>query len=85
MLVQVCESMAHQQTRKREITALAEAMIELDMSLGIIVTRNEEEQIQVDSGKIDVMPAWRFLLKLPERSPQSRQTPAPDDCDFQCH
>ena len=66
MLVQVCESMTDQQTRKRETTALAEAMTELKLSHGIIVTRNEEEQIQVDSGKIDVMPAWRFLLNMPE-------------------
>lgn len=65
MLVQVCESMANQQTRKRETTALAEAMTELKLSQGIIVTRNEEEQIQVDSGKIDVAPAWRFLLNMP--------------------
>jgi predicted AAA+ superfamily ATPase len=66
MLVQVCESMADQQTRKRETTALAEAMTELKLSQGIIVTRNEEEQIQVDSGKIDVVPTWRFLLNMPE-------------------
>lgn len=66
MLVQVCESMADQQTRKRETTALAEAMTELKLPQGIIVTRNEEEQIQVDSGKIDVVPAWRFLLNMPE-------------------
>jgi hypothetical protein len=64
MLVQVCESMVDQQTRKRETTALAEAMTELKLSQGIIVTRNEEEQIQVDSGKIDVVPAWRFLLNI---------------------
>jgi len=41
-------------------------MTELKLSHGIIVTRNEEEQIQVDSGKIDVVPAWRFLLNMPE-------------------
>lgn len=68
MLVQVCESMADQQTRKRETTALAEAMTELKLSQGIIVTRNEEEQIQVDSGKIDVVPAWRFLLNMPDKT-----------------
>jgi hypothetical protein len=66
MLVQVCESMAAQQTRKRETNALAEAMTELKLSQGIIVTRNEEEQILVDSGKIDVVPAWRFMLNMPE-------------------
>jgi uncharacterized protein len=66
ILVQACESMADQQTRKRETTALAEAMTELKLSQGIIVTRNEVEQIEVDSGKIDVVPAWRFLLNMPE-------------------
>jgi len=66
MLVQVCESMANQQTRKREITALAEAMTELNLSQGIIVTRNEEDKIQVDAGKIEVLPAWKFLLNMPE-------------------
>lgn len=68
MLVQVCESMADQQTRKREISALTEAMVELKLPQATIVTRNEEEQIPVESGKIDVLPAWRFLLNLPENS-----------------
>lgn len=66
MLVQVCESLADQQTRKRETTALAEAMRELNLPHGMIVTRNEEEQIQIDAGQIDVMAAWRFLLNMPE-------------------
>ncbi len=66
MLVQVCESVADPKTRKRETTALTEAMTELELSQGIIVTRNEEDQIQVDSGIIDVVPGWRFLLSLPE-------------------
>jgi hypothetical protein len=62
MLVQVCESMADPQTRKREIEAITEAMTELKLTEGAIVTRGEEEQIQVESGKIHVVPAWRFLL-----------------------
>ncbi len=66
MLVQVCESLAAERTRKREIAALAEAMAELELPQGTIVTRNEEEVIEVDSGKIEVVPAWRFLLNLPE-------------------
>ena len=64
MLVQVCQSMADPQTRKRETAALADAMAELNLSLGFIVTRHEEEQIVVDSGTIQVIPAWRFLLTL---------------------
>jgi len=64
MLVQVCESLADPQTRKREVTALVEAMKEMELTSGIIVTRGEEEQIVVESGTIDVVPAWRFLLNL---------------------
>lgn len=65
-LVQVCESIADPKTRKREIAALSEAMAELKQPSGTIVTRNEEETIKVESGEIDVVPAWRFLLSLPE-------------------
>ncbi len=64
MLVQVCETMADPQTRKRETTALSEAMAELKLAEGIIVTRSEEECIQVASGVITVVPVWRFLLNL---------------------
>jgi len=45
-----------------QITALAKAMAELKLPQGTIVTRNEEEQIQIDPGPIDVVPAWGFLL-----------------------
>jgi predicted AAA+ superfamily ATPase len=64
MLVQVCESMANPQTRKREITSLSEAMSELKLKEGYIVTRNEDEQIKVDEGLIHVIPVWRFLLNI---------------------
>jgi len=64
MLVQVCESMADQQTRKREVAALSEAMAELELTEGSIVTRSEEEMIQVESGGIAVVPVWKYLLNL---------------------
>ena len=64
LLVQVCETMANQKTRKREIIALSEAMDELEVNSATIVTRAEDEQIKVDSGIIDVVPAYRFLLSL---------------------
>jgi predicted AAA+ superfamily ATPase len=65
-LIQVCESLADSQARKRETAALAEAMAELDLQKGTIVTRNEEERIEVMGRTIDAIPAWRFLLNLPE-------------------
>jgi predicted AAA+ superfamily ATPase len=41
-------------------------MAELKLDAGTIVTRGEEEQIQIESGTIDVVPVWRFLLNLSE-------------------
>jgi uncharacterized protein len=66
LLVQVCESLAEPRTRRRETVALNEAMAELGTKTGTIVTRNEEEKIDVEGGTIKVVPAWRFLLDMPE-------------------
>jgi predicted AAA+ superfamily ATPase len=67
-LVQVCESLAMPETRQREITALGEAMVELKLTQSCIVTRSEEDRIELDSGVIELVPAWRFLLNLPDGS-----------------
>lgn len=64
MLVQVCESTVNRQTRAREITALAEAMSEMKLKVGTIVTRSEDELVEVEAGKITIVPAWRFSLDL---------------------
>ncbi len=66
ILIQACESLTVPQTRKREIAALSEAMAELGLKAGTIVTRNDDKRIKTDAGTIDVIPAWRFLLDLPE-------------------
>lgn len=66
LLVQVCESLTDMQTRKREVSALHEAMVECGTTSGIIVTRSEEELIVIDGGEITVMPVWHFLFNLPE-------------------
>ena len=63
-VVQVCESPALPLTRKRETAALNEAMVELGLKIGTIVTRNDQERIEVAGGTIEVVPVWRFLLDL---------------------
>jgi predicted AAA+ superfamily ATPase len=77
-LIQVCESLVSEQTKKREVDALLEAMNELGLSEGFIVTRNEEDRISkptedyrnprlaiYDSKPIiHIIPIWRFLLKF---------------------
>jgi len=59
--VQVCQSLADPQTRKRELAALDEAMAELGLTSATIVTRAEDERIETDNGTIAVVPMWRFL------------------------
>jgi len=63
-LIQVCESLADPKTLKREVSALNEAMRELGRDSGIIVTLNEDQEIEVSAGSIRVLPAWKFLLYI---------------------
>lgn len=62
LLVQVCESLVDPATRRRETAALSEAMGELGVTHGTVVTRNEQELIEASGGSIEVVPVWRFLL-----------------------
>jgi predicted AAA+ superfamily ATPase len=66
LLIQVCESLSEPQTKKRELAALNEAMAELGLKSGTVVTKNESERIDADGGTIEVVPIWRFLLDLSE-------------------
>lgn len=68
-LVQVCETLADPRTRKREVSALSEAMRELHISSSCIVTRHEQERIDTDSGVIHVVPVWTFLLDMDKGQP----------------
>jgi predicted AAA+ superfamily ATPase len=62
-IVQVCVSLQDAETRKREIRAVAEAMGELKIERGRIVTLDEEEEVVVPEGRIVVLPAWKYLLQ----------------------
>ena len=62
----MCESLAEPQTRKRETAALNEAMAELGLKTATIVTRHEDQRIEAGGSTIEVVPAWRYLLDLPD-------------------
>ena len=53
---------AHAETQQREVAALSEAMQEMKLKEGFIVTRSESQEIVTPAGRIMVMPAWKFLL-----------------------
>ena len=65
-LVQVSESLADPQTRKREVSALRDAMAALELDTAEIVVRDGSapEYIDTDTGRVRVVPAWHFLLEL---------------------
>ena len=41
-------------------------MLELGLKTGTIVTRNEDERIDIGVGTMEVVPAWRYLFDLVE-------------------
>jgi len=59
-LVQVCYDMADPLTRNREINALRACMKELNRNEGLILTKNEEEEIKTPEGMIIMMPVWKW-------------------------
>lgn len=58
-LIQVCWTLKDPATRAREITALREAMKELRLKRGLILTWMEEDASLAD---IAVQPAWKWLV-----------------------
>lgn len=64
MLVQVCASLADPRVRQSEVRSLSEAMVELAVAEGTIVTWRTDETIPVGFGTIQVVPVWRFLLEM---------------------
>jgi uncharacterized protein len=62
-LIQVSWTIENQKTKDREIRALNEAMKELKIKKSIIITNNQEEIIKTENGAIEVLPAWKWLIK----------------------
>ena len=63
-LVQVCASLADPRVKQSEVRSLSEAMVELAVTEGTIVTWRTNETIPVGFGSIQVVPVWRFLLEM---------------------
>lgn len=64
MLIQVCASLADPRVRQSEVRSLSEAMVELAVAEGTIVTWRTDETIPVGFGTIRVVTVWRFLLEM---------------------
>lgn len=60
-LVQVCYDMKTAKTRKREIDALLGAMQETGVKEALVITYDDEEVLESNGVKINIIPAWRYF------------------------
>lgn len=68
LLIQVCTSLADPRVKQSELHSLSEAMVELAVAEGTIVTWRTDETIPVGFGTIRVVPIWQFLLEMEPRT-----------------
>ncbi len=62
--IQVCFSdLEDEKTRQRELSSLLECLQELDLSTGILLTKNHEEIIHSDKQTVHCIPLYRWLLE----------------------
>ena len=60
--IQACHSLNGIETRERELSGLLEAMTTYNLSEGLILTDDTEEDIQRNGKKISIIPVWKWLL-----------------------
>lgn len=61
-LIQVTFDMSAEKTRKREIESLKAGMTFAKLNEGTIISLRDEELIESEAGKINVIPAWKWCL-----------------------
>ena len=61
-LYQSSLTLSDPETRSRELSALNQAMQELQLDRAIVITLDEEEQISTKEGTIECIPLLRLLL-----------------------
>ncbi len=66
LLINVAWEMAGRATRQRELAGLQEAMSELGVKNGLLLTERTEEEIKVPEGDIAVRPLWLWALESGE-------------------
>ena len=62
-LVQVSWDIDNEQTRERELRGLYEAMKELKIHSGQLITADQEEEVVSVDGVVDIVPIWKWLLE----------------------
>jgi uncharacterized protein len=60
--IQVCKNLDDEKTKKREVRGLVEALKELNLETGLILTEDEEYEFEERGFKIVVKPIWKWIL-----------------------
>jgi predicted AAA+ superfamily ATPase len=61
--VQVSQSLADEKTKDRELRALLDARKELEAEQLTVITEDEEGNITLDGVSIEIVPAWKWLIR----------------------
>ena len=61
--IQVCFDVEKEETRKRELKGLVEAVHKFKLSRGLIVTEDYESEERVGQKRIEFVPLWKWLLQ----------------------
>ena len=67
-LIQVSADIKEPVTRQRELRSLLEAMKECNLKYATIVTLNQEEKLETESGRIQILPASFWALTFSKSS-----------------
>jgi predicted AAA+ superfamily ATPase len=62
-LIQVCWNIENEETKKREVKSLLEAMKQLKLKQGLVITEDHDDEETIDRKKIRYVPLWKWLLK----------------------
>lgn len=62
-LIQVCFDLSDNETRNQKLKALKQAMAELKLKEATLITMDQKETIALDNQKINIVPAWRWMLE----------------------
>jgi uncharacterized protein len=62
LAIQVCYEF-NDENQKRELNGLIEAMDELKLEDGLILTYNQQDKLEVEGKKIILKPVWKWLLE----------------------
>lgn len=61
--IQVCYELRDEETKKREVEGLIDCMRYHGVKEGVIITLNNEDQLNMNGYEIKIIPAYKLLLK----------------------